>query len=205
MSFTSAATIATTPSRGGEEALMSSSPRTSYDVAMTFKVASRRGAAWSGPALALTTLLAACAARAAAVAPSQPTAAAEGPQRPASPELAPSGDPEHATASSMPTAPASEAPAPPSPAPPPPPPSAPPPAARLPSELEVAQRTIDLALACGECRNACRALGSMQQTAAGLCGLPQGAPARRRCDDAKEHVHSARDTIKASCGQCAPP
>ena len=68
------------------------------------------------------------------------------------------------------------------------------------SDLESSQRELDVAA--GDCRNACRALGSMDRAAGRLCGLTQGDPETRRCDEAKGRVYSARDRVKATCGQC---
>lgn len=68
------------------------------------------------------------------------------------------------------------------------------------NEVESSQRELDVAA--GDCRNACRALGSMDRAAGRLCGLTQGDPETRRCDDAKQRVYSARDRVKATCGQC---
>jgi hypothetical protein len=68
------------------------------------------------------------------------------------------------------------------------------------NEVESSQRELDVAA--GDCRNACRALGSMDRAAGRLCGLTQGDNETRRCDDAKQRVYSARDRVKATCGQC---
>lgn len=63
-------------------------------------------------------------------------------------------------------------------------------------DLERGQRELDVAA--GDCRNACRALGSMDRAAGRLCVLAKGQP----CDDAKTRVYSARDRVKQTCGQC---
>lgn len=68
------------------------------------------------------------------------------------------------------------------------------------NEVERSQRELDVAA--GDCRNACRALGSMDRAAGRLCGLTQGDPETRRCDDAKQRVYSARERVKTTCGQC---
>lgn len=68
------------------------------------------------------------------------------------------------------------------------------------NEVDSSQRELDVAA--GDCRNACRALASMDRAAGRLCGLTQGDPEPRRCDDAKQRVYSARDRVKATCGQC---
>ncbi len=68
------------------------------------------------------------------------------------------------------------------------------------NEMERAQRELDVAA--GDCRNACRALGSMDRAAGRLCGLAQSSDEKRRCDDAKNKVYTARDRVKNTCGQC---
>jgi hypothetical protein len=68
------------------------------------------------------------------------------------------------------------------------------------SELEAAQRELDGTG--GDCRNACRALGSMDRAAGRLCELAQGADEGRRCEDARRRVYSARDRVKSTCGAC---
>jgi len=68
------------------------------------------------------------------------------------------------------------------------------------NDVDSSQRELDVAA--GDCRNACRALGSMDRAAGRLCGLVQGEPESRRCDDAKRRVYSARERVKATCGQC---
>lgn len=152
--------------------------------------------------IALAALLAACAAASKA--------------QPASPQS--EASPGHATPPSSPSSPYAQAP----PAPPPPPapqpqpgtspmPPAQPGGAAPPqpralaiqsaaNEVETSQRELDVAA--GDCRNACRALGSMDRAAGRLCGLTQGDPETRRCDDARQRVYSARDRVKATCGQC---
>ena len=67
-------------------------------------------------------------------------------------------------------------------------------------EIESSQRELDVAA--GDCRNACRALGSMDRAAGRLCGLTQGQPDSNRCDDAKQHVYTARERVRQTCGQC---
>lgn len=68
------------------------------------------------------------------------------------------------------------------------------------SEVESSQR--ELENAGGDCRNACRALGSMDRAAGRLCELSQGADDASRCGDAKKRVYSARDRVRTSCGSC---
>ena len=106
-------------------------------------------------------------------------------------------------------------------APAPPPPSAeaapstpaaapPPPSAAAPdrqmalrsaaNEVESSQRELDVAGS--DCRNACRALGSMDRAAGRLCELSHGAGEENRCVDAKQRVYSARDRVRTNCGSC---
>ncbi len=68
------------------------------------------------------------------------------------------------------------------------------------NEIETSQRELDVAG--GDCRNACRALGSMDRAAGRLCGLAQSNDEQRRCSDAKVRVYSARDKVKNTCGSC---
>lgn len=68
------------------------------------------------------------------------------------------------------------------------------------SDIEASQRELDVAG--GDCRNACRALGSMDRAAGRLCGLAQSNDEQRRCSDAKTRVYSARDKVKNTCGSC---
>jgi hypothetical protein len=67
-------------------------------------------------------------------------------------------------------------------------------------DLDSSQRELDVAA--GDCRNACRALGSMDRAAGKMCELAQGEGEGRRCDDAKTRVYSARDRVKTTCGSC---
>lgn len=68
------------------------------------------------------------------------------------------------------------------------------------SDVEASQRELDVAG--GDCRNACRALGSMDRAAGRLCELSQGSDEGHRCNDAKQRVYSARDRVKTTCGSC---
>lgn len=68
-------------------------------------------------------------------------------------------------------------------------------------EVESSQRELDVAGS--DCRNACRALGSMDRAAGRLCTLSQGDGEPQRCEDAKRRVYSARDRVKTTCGTCA--
>jgi hypothetical protein len=67
-------------------------------------------------------------------------------------------------------------------------------------EIEASQRELDAAG--GDCRNACRALGSMDRAAGRLCGLALSNDEVRRCGDAKTRVYSARDRVRHTCGSC---
>ena len=67
-------------------------------------------------------------------------------------------------------------------------------------EIEASQRELDVAG--GDCRNACRALGSMDRAAGRLCGLAQSDDEQRRCGEAKTRVFSSRDRVKNTCGSC---
>jgi hypothetical protein len=71
------------------------------------------------------------------------------------------------------------------------------------SDLEASQRELDVAA--GDCRNACRALGSMDRSAGRICEIVRSEPDPRdlqRCDEAKERVYSARARVKSTCGGC---
>jgi hypothetical protein len=68
------------------------------------------------------------------------------------------------------------------------------------SDVESSQRELDVAGS--DCRNACRALGSMDRAAGRLCELSQGSDEGHRCSDAKQRVYSARDRVRTSCGSC---
>lgn len=68
------------------------------------------------------------------------------------------------------------------------------------TDIEASQRELDVAG--GDCRNACRALGSMDRAAGRICGLAQSDDEVRRCGDAKSRVYTAREKVKATCGQC---
>ena len=69
------------------------------------------------------------------------------------------------------------------------------------NDIDSAQRELDVAG--GDCRNACRALGSMDRAAGRLCGLAQSPEESRRCESAKGRVYSARDKVRNTCGSCA--
>lgn len=67
-------------------------------------------------------------------------------------------------------------------------------------EIESSQRELDVAG--GDCRNACRALGSMDRAAGRLCGLAQSTDEVKKCEGAKTRVLSARDKVRNTCGTC---
>jgi hypothetical protein len=71
---------------------------------------------------------------------------------------------------------------------------------RASAEIDSAQRELDVAG--GDCRNACRALGSMDRAAGRLCELTNEDGETRRCDDAKQRLYFARDRVKSTCGTC---
>lgn len=68
------------------------------------------------------------------------------------------------------------------------------------NDIEASQRELDVAG--GDCRNACRALGSMDRAAGRICGLAQSDDEMRRCGDAKTRLYSARNKVKNTCGSC---
>jgi hypothetical protein len=68
------------------------------------------------------------------------------------------------------------------------------------NDVEASQRELDVAGS--DCRNACRALGSMDRAAGRLCELSQGSDEGQRCGDAKQRVYSARDRVRTTCGSC---
>lgn len=68
------------------------------------------------------------------------------------------------------------------------------------TDIEASQRELDVAG--GDCRNACRALGSMDHAAGRLCTLAQSNDEVRRCSEAKIRVYSARDKVRNTCGSC---
>lgn len=68
------------------------------------------------------------------------------------------------------------------------------------SEVEQAQRELDLAMS--TCTSACKALGSMERATGHLCELASEHDDRAHCEDAKASVLKARAKIKATCGSC---
>jgi hypothetical protein len=67
-------------------------------------------------------------------------------------------------------------------------------------EVEAAQRELDVAA--GDCRNACRALRSMDRATGRLCSLGVSTEEIRRCSDAKSRLLHARDKVRSTCGTC---
>ena len=67
-------------------------------------------------------------------------------------------------------------------------------------ELDVAER--EILVASGDCRSACRALGSMDRATGHLCELAVEPDDRDRCDDAKAKLLVARDRVRSTCGSC---
>lgn len=67
-------------------------------------------------------------------------------------------------------------------------------------EIESAQRELDVAA--GDCRNACRALRSMDRATGHLCALAASGDETRRCADAKTRLVTARDKVRSTCGTC---
>lgn len=71
---------------------------------------------------------------------------------------------------------------------------------RAANDVEASQRELDIAG--GDCRNACRALGSMDRATGRICSLAQSDDEQRRCSQAKTRVYSARDQVRNTCGTC---
>lgn len=67
-------------------------------------------------------------------------------------------------------------------------------------ELEASSRELDVAA--GDCKNACRALSSMDRAAGRLCTMAASPDEQRRCADAKQRLYSARDRVRTTCGTC---
>lgn len=67
---------------------------------------------------------------------------------------------------------------------------------------EVDRTSSDLEASLSDCANACRALASLERAAGHLCELASEIEDRRKCEDAKTRVQSARARIRASCGTC---
>jgi hypothetical protein len=63
-------------------------------------------------------------------------------------------------------------------------------------DFERAARTIDAAPS--DCRQACRALASMDRACGQLCEIDSD----QACGEDKERLRSARRRVRASCGSC---
>jgi hypothetical protein len=160
-------------------------------------------------AVALASLVGACAAAAKSAEPAKSADAQNAPAQAGYPP-GPAGQGQQPASPPEAGYPDTSSPAPPA-APPPPPADAPsrsyaePPgrAAALTqasNDIEASQRELDVAG--GDCANACRALGSMDRAAGRLCGLAQSNDDQRRCEGAKARVYSARYKVKNTCGSC---
>ncbi len=68
------------------------------------------------------------------------------------------------------------------------------------SDIDAAQRELDVSG--GDCRHACRALGSMDRAAGRVCSLTREDTSHDRCDDAKRRLYGARDRVRSTCGAC---
>jgi hypothetical protein len=60
----------------------------------------------------------------------------------------------------------------------------------------------ELEASSGNCRAACRALGSMDSSAGHLCSVASSPAEQRDCDDSKAKVVASRARVAASCGTC---
>jgi hypothetical protein len=68
------------------------------------------------------------------------------------------------------------------------------------NDIEASMRELDVAG--GDCKNACRALSSMDRAAGRLCSLAQSSDESKRCDGAKTKLFGARDRVRSTCGSC---
>lgn len=68
------------------------------------------------------------------------------------------------------------------------------------SDIDAAQRELDVSG--GDCRHACRALGSMDRAAGRVCSLTREDDTHDRCEDAKRRLYGARDRVRSTCGAC---
>ncbi len=67
---------------------------------------------------------------------------------------------------------------------------------------EVDRFEAELVQAGSDCREACRALGSMDRACGGLCSLSRGTSEAPLCSTATKRLLHARDTVKRACGAC---
>jgi hypothetical protein len=78
-----------------------------------------------------------------------------------------------------------------------------------PMTLEEALTTFDRAateLASGgrDCKEACKALGSMERSRDRICELNGPDDPGERCTKANERVESSREALRRRCGSCTP-
>lgn len=74
--------------------------------------------------------------------------------------------------------------------------------ARARDELRRAEEELDVSTH-RDCATACRAVGSMERATRRICDLADAPDDRRRCDDAKKKLASAKQRIRAECGGCS--
>jgi len=67
---------------------------------------------------------------------------------------------------------------------------------------DLARALIELQASAGDCRTACRALGSMERATAHLCSLASSSDEQSSCQDARAKVLAGRDRVRTSCGEC---
>lgn len=67
---------------------------------------------------------------------------------------------------------------------------------------EVDRFEAELLQAGSDCREACRALGSMDRACGGLCSLSRGTSEAPLCSTATKRLLAARDSVKRACGAC---
>lgn len=67
---------------------------------------------------------------------------------------------------------------------------------------EVDRFEAELLQAGSDCREACRALGSMDRACGGLCSLSRGTSEAPLCSTATKRLLAARDNVKRACGAC---
>ncbi len=67
---------------------------------------------------------------------------------------------------------------------------------------EVDRFEAELVQAGSDCREACRALGSMDRACGGLCSLSRGTSEAPLCSTATKRLLAARDNVKRACGAC---
>lgn len=60
----------------------------------------------------------------------------------------------------------------------------------------------ELASPARECKQACKALGSMERSRDRICELNGPDDPGERCEKAKERVESSRESLRRRCGSC---